>query len=132
MAQKTITPYSGPTTHSGAVRSNTTRRLTAKKTSVAVSATVKCMASPIAAMPAPASIAGRPQSAEATPRRTSGGVRPACIQAWTHAAAMSSTPQSSQPVRIACPVPTAGTDAVDRTASDWRATRSQSLPRVAG
>ena len=76
-------------------------------------------------MPAPASIAGRPQSAEATPRRTSGGVRPACIQAWMHAAVMSSTPQSSQPVRIACPVLTAGTDDVERAASDWSGTRSR-------
>src|SRR5262245_47360528 len=60
------------------------------------------MARPTTAMPAPASSAARPQSAEAMPLSTVGGVRAACLQDWKHAAAMSRTPHSSQPVTIAC------------------------------
>src|SRR5262245_15987298 len=91
---------------SGAVRRNANQRLSAKKTSVAVSATVKCIARPIAAMPVPALSAARPQSADATPRNTSAGARPAWIHAWMHAAVISSAPHNSQPERIAWRVET--------------------------
>src|SRR6476646_102967 len=64
----------------------------------------------MAAMPAPASSAARPHSADATPRRTSAGARPAWIQACRQAAVMSRTPQSSQPVTIAWRVVTWASD----------------------
>src|SRR5258708_1126222 len=58
---------------------------------VAVSATVKCIARPIAPMPVPAPTADRPPGAEATPRSTGVGVRPAWSQAWLNAAGDSGT-----------------------------------------
>jgi hypothetical protein len=73
---------------------------------------VKCIARPIAAMPGPPFIAAAPQSADATPRKTSAGARPVWIQAWRHAAVMSRTPQSSQPARIAWRVVTCPRDAI--------------------